>query len=392
MSKLSQRDLLQEGFLDSMRRAGGIARAAVKGAVKGIYAMDPSGFDTIAAPFKTIAAPIAGALKQIKTDDPVSFLKEELKAYRSMELVKVVSQKTQNANMPIPDKNLPGRKISTPIKNLMGISKTVTIINFWGTTYRTGTERQYKAYGESNELSISYDNSLIPVSIQLEATRRTGSRRRLNNTGQEQNVGGDNNGNMAQVMNNERPSNRTTSRRRREPATPEQPAAPEQPEQPAIPDQPITPEQEDQQPPVSGAKLMAAEVFRTSRGLVLGDIYDPQTGDVISEYRQKQQPFSFENAKANFFANQQPPINTNTTEIEVNVAENLIKYLFQLKNKNFNTASPAEKSALQALLDNAKQSQSKVKVSDIKVAAKQARISENTNVSQKVLLEQISRL
>ena len=368
MRKLTQLELLEEGFLDSMRRAGGIARAAVKGAAKGIYAMDPGGFDTIAAPFKTIAAPITGALKQIKQDDPVSFLKEELKTNRSIELIKVVSQKTQNANIPINKKvsqfdrfdttnrdstsariaNDVGSAtgaVSTRIKNLMGISKTVTIITFWGNTYRSGTERQYKAYGEASELIISYGDNMIPIITQLEAA-----------------------------------SISTTT-----PSTSS--AAPEQGDQ-----QPPAPEQEDQQPPVPGAKLMTDEVFRTSRGLVLGDIYDPKTGDVISEYREKQQPFSFENAKANFFANQQTPISPNTTELSVQDATNLIKYLFQIKSKNYDTAQPAEKSGFEAILSNATAASANVKVSDIKSVAKQTRIAENTHVSQKVLLEQISRL
>ena len=366
MRKLTQLELLEEGFLDSMRRAGGIARAAVKGAAKGIYAMDPGGFDTIAAPFKTIAAPITGALKQIKQDDPVSFLKEELKTNRSIELVKVVSQKTQNANIHINKKvsqcdrfdttnrdstsariaNDVGSAtgaVSRRIKNLMGISKTVTIITFWGNAYRYGTERQYKAYGEASELIISYGDNMIPIITQLEAAS----------------------------ISTTTPSTSSTT-------TP--------------PTSSTAPEQGDQQPPVPGAKLMAAEVFRTSRGLVLGDIYDPKTGDVISEYREKQQPFSFENVKANFFANQQTPISPNTTELSVQDATNLIKYLFQIKSKNYDTAQPAEKSGFEAILSNATAASAKVKVSDIKSVAKQTRIAENTHISQKVLLEQISRL
>lgn len=322
MRKLTQLELLEEGFLDSMRRAGGIARAAVKGAAKGIYAMDPGGFDTIAAPFKTIAAPITGALKQIKQDDPVSFLKEELKTNRSIELIKVVSQKTQNA-------------ASKQIKNLMGISKTVTIITFWGNTYRSGTERQYKPYGEAVGNTQAYRDNYDTAF-----------------------------GNTSEVL----------------------------PE--AINTSEVPPETDNtsEASPAPGAKLMAAEVFRTSRGLVLGNIYDPKTGDIISEYKEKQQSFSFENAKANFFANQQTPISSNTTELSVQDATNLIKYLFQIKSKNYDTAQPAEKSGFEAILSNATAASANVKVSDIKSVAKQTRIAENTHVSQKVLLEQISRL
>ena len=382
MRKITQLELLEEGFLDLMRRAGGIARAAVKGAAKGIYAMDPSGFDTIAAPFKTIAAPITGALKQIKQDDPVSFLKEELKTNRSIELIKVVSQKTQNANT---------SKYKNKIKNLLGSSKTVTIINFWGTTYRSGTERRYQTYGEANELSIpggrlstrtrNNTTQLGPARNPREIRDARGrvvdrlSTRTRNNTTQ---LGPARNpreirdarGRVVDVEAQEVPQNQQL----RLGYTPEESNV------------------EDSQPPVEGAKLMAAEVFRTSGGLVLGDVYDPKTGDIISEYKEKQQSFSFENAKANFFANQQTPISPNTTELSVQDATNLIKYLFQIKSKNYDTAQPAEKSGFEAILSNATAASAKVKVSDIKSVAKQTRIAENTHISQKVLLEQISRL
>ena len=358
MHKFSQQELIGEGFLDAMRRAGpamrragGIARAVAKGAAKGIYAMDPGGFNTIAAPFKTIAAPITGALKQIKQDDPVSFLKEELKARKSIELVKVVSQKTQNANT---------SKFKSSIKNLLGISKTVTIINFWGTTYRSGTERQYKPYGEANELSIPGSSLSTRTSNNTTQLGPARTPREIRNA----------RGRVVDAEVIEGP----------------------QGEQPRLGYTPEEPNAEDSQPPVEGAQLMAAEVFRTSQGLVLGTIYDPKTGDIVSEYKEKQQPFSFDNAKANFFANQQTPINPSTIELSVQDATNLIKYLFLLKSKNYDTASPAETSEFKNILDNATQAQTKVQISDIKRVAKQTRIAENTRISQKVLLEQLKNL
>jgi len=80
MREYSQLELMEEGFLDSVRRAGGIAKAAVKGAAKGVYNMDPTGFNTIAAPFKTIAAPVAAVYNQFKKDDPKMFVMTQLKA------------------------------------------------------------------------------------------------------------------------------------------------------------------------------------------------------------------------------------------------------------------------------------------------------------------------
>lgn len=364
MRKLTQLELLEEGFLDAVRRAGGIARAAVKGAAKGIYAMDPSGFDTIAAPFKTIAAPITGALKQIKQDDPVSFLKEELKTNRSIELIKVVSQKTQNANIPINKKvsqfdrfdttnrdstsaritNDVGSAtgaVSRQIKNLMGISKTVTIITFWGTLYRAGTERRYQTYGEANELSIPG-----PARNPRERRREGGP--------------------IVDVEAQEVPQNQQL----RLSYTPEESNA------------------ENLQPPVEGAQLMAAEVFRTNRGLILGDIYDPKTGDIISPYMEKQKAYSFDNAKADFFANHTPTLSPNTTELTASDATDFIKYLYQIKRKDFNTASSTDKNVFNALLSAG----GNIKVDDIKRASKQVKLVEKKNISQKVLIEQLKKL
>ena len=101
MEKFSQKELLEEeGFLDSIRNAGRLAKTAVtsaiknplatvgalaKGAAKGIYDMDPEGFDTIAKPLKTVAAPFTKALSQFSKQDASTFLLRTLvneSAYR----------------------------------------------------------------------------------------------------------------------------------------------------------------------------------------------------------------------------------------------------------------------------------------------------------------------
>lgn len=89
MEKFSQKELLEEGFLDAIRNAGRLAKTAItsavknpiatagalaKGAAKGIYALDPAGFDTIAKPFKTIAQPFMKALSQFSKQDASTFL------------------------------------------------------------------------------------------------------------------------------------------------------------------------------------------------------------------------------------------------------------------------------------------------------------------------------
>ena len=93
MEKFSQKELLQEGFLDAIRNAGRLAKTAVvsavknplatvgalaKGAAKGIYAMDPKGFDEIAAPIKTITQPFKKALSQFSKQDASTFLLRSL--------------------------------------------------------------------------------------------------------------------------------------------------------------------------------------------------------------------------------------------------------------------------------------------------------------------------
>jgi len=59
MHKLSQLELLEEGFLDKVRTAG----RAMKAVGKGIYALDPEGFNKLTAPLKTISSPVMGIAK-----------------------------------------------------------------------------------------------------------------------------------------------------------------------------------------------------------------------------------------------------------------------------------------------------------------------------------------
>jgi hypothetical protein len=61
MHKLSQLELLEEGFLDKVRTAG----RAMKAVGKGIYALDPEGFNKLTAPLKTISSPVTGIAKGI---------------------------------------------------------------------------------------------------------------------------------------------------------------------------------------------------------------------------------------------------------------------------------------------------------------------------------------
>lgn len=360
MEKLSQTELLQEGFLDSVRRAGGIARAAIKGVAKGIYKMDPSGFDTLAAPFKTIASPVVGAYQQMKLDDPVMFLKQELSANKNIELVKVVSQKTQNANIPIVGKKIStaANKANTGIKNLMGTSKTVTIITFWGTTYRAGTERQYKTYGEANELSIVGNNQLAQRRNEIGPSNRPRELRQA----------------TGRVIEPQRLTNDTN-----------QQLIPYKPKTP-----PTTPEQQlsKEQPPVKGAVLMAAEVFRTSKGLVLGDVYDPKTGSIISSYTPKPKQTFTDIIKS---------YQTKNTPITVALVSTIITKGLGVNDKEAKKISSGAVDMDRAIMNLTSKNivtdiLTQPDIDTINTALKTRGFTEKVKVSQKVLLEQLKNL
>ena len=354
MEKLSQTELLQDGFLDSVRRAGGIARAAVKGVAKGIYKMDPSGFDTLAAPLKTLASPIVGAYQQMKLDDPVMFLKQELSANRNIELVKVVSQKTQNANIPAPGKKISvaANKVNTGIKNVIGTSKTVTIITFWGTTYRSGAERQYKTYGEANELSIPGNNQLSIPNTQLGPAKTPRGMRQA----------------RGRVIEPQRLTNNTN--------------------QQLIPTSPNATTPAAPPPPVKGAELMAAEVFRTSKGLVLGDVFDPKTGNIISSYTPKPKQTFTDIIKS---------YQAKGTPITVALVSTIITKGLGVSDKEakkISSTAPDMDRAIMRLTNTTVVTDilTQPNIDIINNALKNRGFTEKVKVSQKVLLEQLKNL
>ena len=162
------------------------------------------------------------------------FLKENLKKNTGIELIKVVNSTTQQAN---PTKSFYNR-IFGP--------KTVTIITFTGTTYRKNAERQYKTYGEANELMAPGSGSQLANrnNNQLAARSQQLGPRRINN--QMRNASGRVIDTAPQGL--PAPNDSTT-----------------------IPEKEIVPNQ----------IVMAAEVFRTADGFQLGDIYNPKTGEIV---------------------------------------------------------------------------------------------------------------
>jgi hypothetical protein len=134
MVKLSQTELLQEGFLDAVRAAGrGVANAAA-------YAkrIDTEGFGVLKDP-----------LKKFITNNPVLFLKEELKKDPKIQFVKLVKSSL--------------RPVTTQSASLSSSSyKNVTLITFLANVYNDETG-QYEPYTESQErvkvleLTMSYN-------------------------------------------------------------------------------------------------------------------------------------------------------------------------------------------------------------------------------------------
>ena len=85
MEKLSQIELISEfNLLGALRTAGKAAAAVGRGVgavAKGIHALDPEGFNTIAAPFKYAATPIAGIGKGIAAITPTNYIKNGIKGW-----------------------------------------------------------------------------------------------------------------------------------------------------------------------------------------------------------------------------------------------------------------------------------------------------------------------
>jgi hypothetical protein len=164
MHKLSQLELLEEGFLDKVRTAG----RAMKAVGKGIYALDPEGFNTLTAPLKTISSPVTGIAKGLyelrpnasPITDPKKFVLQELK---------ISYYKTFNPNS---IKVLEVKKDTTASQNVQYLPKVNTNTNRFIVSFKaerfiptggSAPSEIYYAYvfkgGKENQLSMDVRDS-----------------------------------------------------------------------------------------------------------------------------------------------------------------------------------------------------------------------------------------
>jgi hypothetical protein len=145
MHKLSQLKLLEQGFLNKIRTAG----RAMKAVGKGIYALDPEGFNTLTAPLKTISSPVTGIAKGLyelrpnasPITDPKKFVLQELK---------ISYYKTFNPNS---IKVLEVKKDTTASQNVQYLPKVNTNTNRFIVSFKA---ERFKPSGGSSPSEIYY--------------------------------------------------------------------------------------------------------------------------------------------------------------------------------------------------------------------------------------------
>jgi hypothetical protein len=222
MVKYSQKRLLQEGFTDIVRGVASVAKTGMQTLAPEIT----QSLGKVAEPFKQMAQAFSG-------QQPVQFLKNQLKDNPHIEITKILKQEKKKAKKGV-------------------FAKEVTLITFQANVYERGNlakGRQYKAY-ESYSL---YTGTIINEAVLPPGTT---SVRTL--------PGG------------------TTS------TTPPASAAPTS-STPRTPANATTPQ----------TKTLTAEIFRTSKGLQLGDIFDTETGQRYNIGQDKNRLGTFEDKISN---------------------------------------------------------------------------------------------
>ena len=152
MRKLSQRELLEEGFLDAMRATGQLAAAGAKGIAKII---SPTGARVVGS----AANAVGSAYANFKTAEPKKFVKQELKMtyYRtfnpkSIEILQ--SKKDTPAPVPAPAPYLPKEKVTKSTNRTIVSFKAERFIPTGG----TAPPEIYYAYvvkgGKNNEFTM----------------------------------------------------------------------------------------------------------------------------------------------------------------------------------------------------------------------------------------------
>jgi hypothetical protein len=241
MHKFSQAELLNEAFPDLLRGAVKLAGKAAKATAGVISPTAVSVYD------KTIAG-IKDYASTYSNEQPLAVLKKALEKDPNIEFIKFIKEEQRTAN---------------PTKGRLQ-GKNVTLITFEATVYRRGLERNYKVYEANNSLSIP-NRSLSTPNRSLSTPNRS-----LSIPKQEITVP-----NQTQGM--RRPRGRVVDA--------EVPLLSYKPSP-----QDETSPQDEAPSQESSVKTLTAEIFRTSEGLQVGEIYDSTTGVVYYSRGKEKKP------------------------------------------------------------------------------------------------------
>ena len=204
MVKYSQKRLLQEGFTDIVRGVASVAKTGMQTLAPEIT--QPLG--RVAEPFKQMAQAFSG-------QQPVQFLKDQLKDNPHIEITKILKQEKKKAKKGF-------------------FAKEVTLITFQANVYERGNlakGRQYKAY-ESYSLNAEtiINEAVLPPGVSSVRSLPGGTA-----------------ATTSTAPTTTSSSTSTTTQTSANATTPR-------------------------------TKTLTAEIFRTSKGLQLGDIFDTETG------------------------------------------------------------------------------------------------------------------
>lgn len=216
MVKLSQKELVQEDFRDKIRGIVNVGRAVGRKAVSLVTPTGVGVYDKTKAGIKNLATAYT-------KEQPLSVLKQALAKNPEIEFIKKVGEERRPAN--------PNRKWYKQIVR----DKNVTLITFEANIYKKGTVRDYKVYEAANSL-ITRPSSGVGMpnqSLKKEPTRNMRQAK----------------GKVIDV----------------EP----------EPSQKDVPQRLSAPQNETPE-----VKTLTAEIFRTTNGLQVGEIYDTKTGAV----------------------------------------------------------------------------------------------------------------
>jgi hypothetical protein len=277
MRKFSQTELLNEAFADILRGSVELAGKAAKAAAGVISPTAVSVYDKTKAGIKDYASTYSN-------EQPLAVLKKALEKNPNIEFIKFIKEEQRTAN---------------PTKGKLQ-GKNVTLITFEATVYRRGLERKYKVYEANNNLSIPNRGLSVP-------------NRGLSVPKQEITIP-----NQTQGMKQAR--GRVVDAE--------------------VPRLPNKTSPQDNTPSEEGSvKTLTAEIFRTSEGLQVGEIYDSATGVVYySRGKDKKPVFSTaisgyrDSAKGGFPVKNIIAFLTRELKINDSAAKNIISGATNLKD------------------------------------------------------------